>query len=195
MAEDDYDGYIDEGAEYSPKSEFSKPALIYKAFERCIEARAKEMRKGYYNTTVTKDGLPIRSWVEDTRKVYCSAVHALRLSLASELISDKKFKEDDYYFNDIEKKYSYYIYELCNDGNKNKYKRSGKFFMPEVDAVVQVRTILPDGNETLTPRTGHWNKYIDSYWTHMVRECDTLYNDLMRVIHRLNYFKQSIRFG
>ncbi len=195
MAEDDYDGYIDEGAEYSPKSEFSKPALTYRAFEKCIEARAREMKKGYYNTTVTKDGLPIRSWVEDTRKVYCSAVHALRLTLASELLNDEYFNEDNYYFNDIEKNHSYFIYEACRENGKTKYKKTDKYFMPEIDTIVQVRTILPDGNETLVNTPGYWNKYIDSYWTYMVKECDALYNDLMRVVHRLNYFKQSIRFG
>ena len=181
-------------SEYSPKSQFSKPALIYKAFEKCIESRAKEMRKGYYNTTVTKDGLPIRSWVEDTRKVYCSAVHALRLSLAPELKEDNEFNEDDYRFNDITSNHSYHIYEVYSQDNKNKYRKTDKHFMPEVDAIVQVRTILPDGNETLVPTPGYWNKYIDSYWNHTLMECDKLYNDLMEVIHRLGYFKGELRY-
>ena len=196
MAEDDYDGYIDEGAEYSPKSEFSKPALTYKAVEKCIEARAKEMRKGYYNTTITKDGLPIKSWIGDTRRSYCEAVHALRLTLTPELIADEKFDEDQFFFNEIEKSYSYFIYELYidNDG-KRKYKKTDKYFLPEIDSIIDIRTILPDGSEALVPTPGGWNKYIDAYWSHSVRECDALYNELMRVIHRLNYFAGEVRYG
>lgn len=206
MAEDQYDGYIDEGAEYSPKSEFSKPALTYKAFERCIESRAKEMKKGYYNTTVTKDGLPIRSWVEDSRKVYCSAVQALMMTLAPELIGDEFFykdKDEDgkeieknrFDFTNIEKRHRYKIYESYDDDGKTKYKVSDKSYMPEVDAIVDIRNILPDGSERLHPTPGAWNKHVDCYWNEMVGECDKLYRELMRVIHRINYFKQSIRFG
>ena len=59
------DEIISEEAEYSAKSEFSKPKIVFNAMQKCIESRAKEMKPGYENTKLTRDGLPIRTWIED----------------------------------------------------------------------------------------------------------------------------------
>lgn len=210
------DDIIDGFAEYSPKSEFSKPKIVFDSSERCMQLRAKEMKKGYFNTTVSKEGLPIRTWIEDSRKSYCSAVSALGSLLIPEIIEDdgfeeqeKKFKEnpkneEKKYKNPIDKikykieecfrEYAYYILKPETKNGKITYKKSETYFMPEVDALVSIRKIFPDGSEELIDSPGNWNKYIDAYWNEMVILNDKLFEQLIRIIHRLNYFKQQVRY-
>ena len=203
MAEDM--DYQEESAEYSPKSEFSKPAVVMETVQKCIKARAKEMRNGYYNTTVTKEGFPLRVWIEDTRKVYVSSVTALKRLLIPEILNDSNYKEtkkkEDHPIGKINEKmktgkeeYSYYFLEGYTEEGKKKYKKTKKCFMPEIDAVVKIRKIFPDGNEQLLDMPKFWNQYINSYWDLMVELNDDLFEELMRVLHRLNYFKQSVNF-
>ena len=213
--EENYDDDIIDGfAEYSPKSEFSKPKIVFDASERAMVLRAKEMKKGYFNTTVSKEGLPIRHWVEDSRKSYCSAVTALSSLLIPEFLEDDGYKEkakaakeaNEEWTNPIVKikkeiltcfkKYAYYV--LILDKTKKeiiRYVNGDKYFMPEVDAVVSIRKIFPDGSEELKEIPGHWNQYIDAYWNEMVILNDKLFEELIRIIHRLNYFKSKGGFG
>ena len=213
--DEDYEGdIIDGSAEYSPKSEFSKPKIVFDASERCMQLRAKEMKKGYFNITVSKEGLPIRTWIEDSRKSYCSAIAALCSLLIPEILEDDGFKDKEKkakekgkeWKNPIDaikeeikecfKKYSYYVLEGEKDKKDNIiYKKTKTYFMPEVDAVVSIRKIFPDGSEELIESPGYWNKYIDGYWNEMVVLSDKLFEELIRIIHRLNYFKQNIRYG
>lgn len=212
------DDIIDGSAEYSPKSEFSKPKIVFDASERCMQLRAKEMKRGYFNTTVSKEGLPIRTWIEDSRKSFCSAVTALASLLIPEILEDdayekkeKEFKEknkneEEEWINPINrikkeivecfKKYAYYILEpKKTKTGKRIYIKSDKYFMPEVDAVVSLRKIFPDGSEELIDSPSHWNKYVDTYWNELVVINDKLFEELMRIIHRLNYFKSKGGFG
>lgn len=206
---------IDESAEYSPKSEFSKPKLVFEVTQRCMEKRAKEMRKGYYNTTFTKEEMPIKTWVEDSRKVYCASVTALRKLLTPEILEDKiskveeteketedksKDKKDkktiieeiDTKIKELFKRYAYY--DLVKVGDKYK-KSKEKYFMPEPDSSVGIINIMPDKTQVIKEIPCYWNKYIDAYWNEMVELSDELFENLMRVIHRKNYFKAQISFG
>ena len=215
MEDQEYDEQIIDGsAEYSPKSEFSKPKIVFDASERCMQLRAKEMKKGYFNTTVSKEGLPIRVWIEDSRKSYCSAVAALCSLLIPEILEDdafeKKEKEaeekNEEWKNPITeikkaivecfKKYAYYVLEGKKDKDgKLIFKKTDTYFMPEVDALVNIRKIFPDHSEELIESSGYWNKYIDAYWNEMVVLNDKLFEELIRIIHRTNYFKSKGGFG
>lgn len=183
----------DEGAEYSPKSEFSKPRVVEDATRKCFELRAKEMKKGYFNTRFTKEGLPLKVWIEDSRKAYCSAVIGLKHLLTPEILADEKYKHIK--LGKLLFKYSCYMYDKKVIGKKITYVRNGKYYMPDMDEAVYVRTIFPDGNERLNRTEGIWNSKVNAYWDGMVKKCDLIFDELMRVIHRLNYFKQSIRMG
>lgn len=188
--------WMEEGAEYSPKSEFSKPKVTEEAVNRCNTLRAKEMKKGYYNTTISKDGLPLRTWVEDSRKAYCSAVQALKNLLMPEILGDTNFdKGKTKRIGQLYKKYAYHILEPRMIEGNVKYFKTEKFYMPEIDSVVQIRNIYPNGTEKLIPIAGHWNVQVNAYWDHMVKLHDELFAELVSVVHRLNYFKQQIRFG
>ncbi len=202
----------DDGAEYSPKSEFSKPKVVEDATRKCFDLRAREMKKGYFNTRFTKEGLPLKVWIEDSRKAYCSAVIALKHLLTPEILADiQKFKDNERKDKeDKEKlgrgykhiklgslltKYACYTYDRKIVNGKIAYIRTNKYYMPDMDETVYVRKIFPDGNEELSRAQGIWNSKVNAYWDSMVKRCDLLFDELMKVIHRLNYFKQSIRMG
>lgn len=210
---DDYNegnGWQGEGAEYSPKSEFSKARVCEDATRKCIELRAKEMRKGYYNTTFTKEGLPLKTWIEDSRKAYCSSVISLKHLMNPEIMKDipKKrvgqaipekekgkiiFKKID--LQAVYDKYCYKFLESKNVNDKVVYLQTDKSYMPDMDDTVQVKKIFNDGKQTLVSIPGFWNSRVNGYWDEMVRSCDDLFKELMDVLDRLNYFKQQIRYG
>lgn len=215
---DSDNSWMEDGAEYSPKSEFSKPRVIEDGTRKCFELRSKEMRRGYYNTKFTKEGLPLKIWIEDSRKAYCSAVIALKHLLSPEILQDKeKYKTGDKKKDEDEEddkkkvkiktaykhiklghllsKYAYYKLEKQIIDGKNKYIKTNEYYMPDMDEAVFIREIFPDGNEQIKRIEGKWNQSVNAYWDHMVKRCDLLFEQLMQVIHRLNYFKQSIRYG
>ena len=181
---------IDESAEYTPKSEFSKPALLFETAQKCGVLRAKEMKKGYYNTTFNKEGLPIKSWIEDSRKAYCSSVTTLKVFLLPEILEDGKFKSMD---EDFETLFENYAYCKIKKIQGNKYiKDETDFYMPEVDIAVRVIKEYPDGKQFVEEVPGFWNSQINEYWNEMVKLSDILLERLMRVIHRKNYFESRL---
>ncbi len=206
------DGWMDSGSEYSPKSEFSKPRVVEEAVTRCVTLRAKEMKKGYYNTTFSKEGLPLKQWIEDSRKAYCSSVHSLKTLMMPEILieqkdetdkdkgTDKSKKSKTKIFskltkiNELFKQYAYYILEQKIKDEKTIYVKTNKYYMPDVDSIIQVRKIFPNGNEQLIPMNGFWNSQVNAYWDNMVVLNDELFEQLIMVIHRLNYFKSSVNF-
>ncbi len=209
----DDDGWMDAGAEYSPKSEFSKPRVVEECVTRCVTLRAKEMKKGYYNTTFSKEGLPLKQWIEDSRKAYCSAVQALKVLMMPEILIEQKDETGDKKdkdkvtkkkqtrifskvktIKDSFKDYAYYILEQKVIDGKIKYVKTGKYYMPDVDSIVQVRKIFPDGTEQLMHMNGFWNNQVNAYWDNMVILNDELFEQLIMVVHRLNYFKSSVNF-
>lgn len=213
MAEEYNAEGFDDSAEYSPKSEFSKPRVVMETVEKCINARGKEMRRGYFNSQLNKDGLAIRTWMEDTRKVYISCVTALRQLLVPEILDDENYKAltgDDGKLIDEKKEhplkiidkdvkqaevdYSYFVYIKKESGNLIKFEKTGESYMPDIDSTVSIKKIFPDGNECLIDIFGAWNHKINLYWDKIVKLNDDLFEELMRVIHRKNYFKQSINY-
>lgn len=196
----DNSGWVDEGAEYSPKSEFSKPKVIEEATSKCFQLRSKEMRAGYFNTKITKEGLPIKMWVEDSRKSYCSAVIALKNLMNPEIMYDQSQEGQTLKYKDVNlkepfEKYAYAPFKKKIVDGKVKYYTGDEKFMPEVDATVQMLQIYPDGQEKLIDSPAKWNNNVQRYWDEMVELCDEMFKELMNVIHRLNYFKQQIRYG
>ena len=184
----DNSGWVDDGAEYSPKSEFSKPEVVQEAVKRCITLRAKEMKKGYFNTLFSKEGLPLRTWIEDSRKAYCSSVQALRSLIIPEILEDK----DNYEVVKMEESYDKFSYspiEVKKVNGENVYKNSETTWIPEIDEKVSVRKIFPDGSMELVQIIGYWNSKVNAYWDAMVLQHDLLFEELIKVIHRLDYYK------
>ena len=186
---------ISEGAEYSPKSEFSKARVVEKVILLCIEARGREMRPGYYNTKLTKDGQPIRIWIEDARKVFVGRVDALLGVLDPEIIKSSTRKEEIKKLLDKRKiafnKYSYQE-QVLKKGETNRllWVSSDSTIIPEIDDVVII--INPRRTDTATEIKGGWNLKVNAYWNDLVKIYDGIFATLNSLIDDLNYFKQGI---
>lgn len=186
---------ISEGAEYSTKSEFSKARVVEKVILLCIEARGREMRPGYYNTKLTKDGQPIRIWIEDARKVFVGRVDALLGVLNPEIIKSSDRKKEIKELLDKKKiafsKYSYQE-QVLKKGETNRmlWVSSDSTIIPEIDDVVII--VNPRRTDTATEIKGGWNLKVNSYWNELVKIYDGIFATLNILIDDLNYFKQGI---
>jgi hypothetical protein len=172
-----------------------------------MNLRGKEMKSGYFNTTFSKEGLPLRHWVEDSRKAFCSSVQALKTLMMPEILIEqndvdkkKPKKKITKIFSKVKRmkelliQYSYYTLDGKMVDGELTFVKTGDHYMPDIDAIVNVRKIFPGGSENLVPIKGYWNNKIDTYWDNMVILNDELFEQLIMVVHRLNYFKSKINF-
>ncbi len=192
----DYDDIDSEEAEYSSKSDFSKAKIVYEAMQKCIDARGKEMKAGYYNNKITKDGSVLKIWVEDSRQVFIGTVEALRGLLSPEIKNEKTYKDviKKYYERKktIKGKYIYKEKLASNVDGRIMLKESGRTFIPEIDSIV----IMPHlKNPQLAEQiTGGWNNYINAYWDELVVLHEYIFAVLNDLINHLNYFKQAVSY-
>lgn len=191
------DEYESDIAEYSLKSDFSKAKVVEEATKKCIDARGKEMKAGYYNTKLTKDGQPIRTWVEDSRQIYIGTVIALRNLLSPEIKNNENCKTSLKKLDEDKKKiFDNYCYtEKIQEKNKKGrmiWKDNSRKMIPEIDDVVVVKN---PGNPSMGLRgKGHWNLYVNAYWNDLVDVYDKIFATLNNLIDSLNYFKHKTSF-
>lgn len=201
--EEEYDDdIISEMPEYSPKSDFSKAEMVKIAVQKCIELRAQEMKAGFWNTKLTKEGTPIREWKPDTRKQFISAINALRGLMSPEIKRDEHFlKFEKRIKEESQKLWNDYCYEelvMHTVENKNvyggtmMYKKSGKKFMPEIGSTVPVQE--PHNPSQVSMIQGGWDNQINAYWDALLNLYDLMFGQLNELIDRNNYFKQVISF-
>ncbi len=191
---------ISEGAEYSPKSEFSKARTVYDSVAKCVDVRGKEMIAGFWNVKVTKQGTPIRTWEADSRKLFIGSVEALRGLLYPERRRSKNMKEFEAKFKEAKKKlwdkYSYAekLRERVNHGIV--WKPTGKTIMPSIGAVV----VIPNqdrenvGRKIAEEVVGGWDIYVDAYYDELLIMYDKLFERINSLIDSLNYFKPEVSF-
>lgn len=201
--EDDEDNIIEESPEYSPKSDFNKAKLADDAVRKCIEVRGQEMKAGFWNTKLTREGQPIREWKEDSRKAFISTVKALRALLNPETRRDKIFPVFE---KDIEAKlkalWDLYAYEewattLKEDsrvyGGIPIFKKSGRKYMPEINSEVNIQT-NPFAKH-MSPIRGGWDLQVNAYWDQVLDVYDKIFAALIDLSDRCNYFKQQLVYG
>lgn len=194
--QEDYEDYDGEAAEYSPKSEFSKPKIVYEAFQKCINARGDEMRAGYYNVKVTAEGIPTKTWVKDSRQIFIGTVIALRGLLSPELglNSDYGKKVTDAE-SELKKIFDKYVYEEKSqvvENNRLVWKSTGRRYIPEIDETVVVQNVNQPGRAV--ELRGKWNSFSNAYWGESVKIYDKIFCYLNDLINDLNYFKQQISY-
>lgn len=196
----DDDDIVSEVAEYSPKSEFSKPKLAYEASSKCIESRGKEMISGFWNMKSSKDGTPYKTWIEDSRKVYIGCVEALNNIMFPERQRNSLMKEFEEYFVEekkkLFKKYCYTEKKRQIENGRIIWKETGKKMLPPIGAVVVMRNM---DNEYLKKNVaeevkGGWDNYINAYHDELLLLYDEMFAHLNNLIDSLNYFKQEISF-
>lgn len=192
----DYDDIDSEEAEYSSKSDFSKAKIVYEAMSKCIEARGKEMKCGYYNNKISNDGSIIKMWVEDSRQIFIGTVEVLRGLLSPEIKNEENYKEviKKYYERKKKIKESFiYIEKLPKHENgRIVLKETSRKFIPEIGSTVVLPNIRnPQAAEQII---GGWDNYINAYWDELVILYDYIFAILNDLINHLNYFKQQIAY-
>lgn len=192
-------GWISSGADYSPKAEFKTPILAMELVKKCNEARATEMKQGFWNEKSDKHGNAIRTWIEDQRKVYINSVIALHNFLAAECERDQTFKT---FFSDknegiqkeldsVEEIYSYNIFEY--DNQTGMWKKSDRKIIPQIDEELLVPS--PNDQRTLTNVKGAWNFKVNAYYDDLVLIYDEIFKELKKVIYRIKDFKKKSVMG
>ncbi len=189
---------VSELGEYSPKSDFSKAKLVYDAIQKCIEARGKEMKAGYENTKLTKDGLPITTWIPDARQIYVGCVVALQCILSSEIISNKNYNEKikgcDGKIKENEATHSYEELEkeLEEGTGRVKWVKTGQKFIPEIGSVVVMPSVRVPGLGNSIK--GGWDSKTNLYWSAVIKEYDKMFSYLNQLVNKLNFFKTKPGF-
>ena len=201
VVEDEDDEIISESSEYSPKSEFSKALHVSEAVKLARENRAKEMKPGYMNSSLDKDGNEVKTWVADTRKIYIASIDALRSLMTPERLRDGRMKWVDKQFEEEKEKiWNKYAFEDFDVKKKQKdldtntkylIKKNGKKHMPEIDDEVKIPMMR---GSVITYKKGAWNNEVNCYWIEILKLYDNYFDELNVLIDSLNYFKSTINF-
>tara|TARA_R100001530_G_scaffold112862_2_gene79842 strand:- start:3026 stop:3628 length:603 start_codon:yes stop_codon:yes gene_type:complete len=200
MSEDQYDdSIISEGAEYSAKSEFSKPKLVEEAVRKCVEARSKEMINGYYNYKFDKEGIPLKIWIPDQREVFISSIEALRNLLSPEIKQNGKFQEVEKKIRSKKKEmFDKYCYTETvpefNGEDRLVYKKTDLKYIPNKGEKVCLMKISPGSRKIINETVGGWDRKVDFYLDEMVKLNDELFSALNELVDSLNYFKTKSSF-
>jgi hypothetical protein len=200
MEFNDNDDVIQEMPEYSPKSEFSKAEVVEQAIIKCADSRAQEMKAGYFNTIIDKNGLINKQWIPDSRDKFISSVKALMSLLHPEIIRDKEYQnksdEIETEENMLRDTYSYEERKIeTDDKGRAIYKKTGKKYIPIIDEVVVIEKVdQRTGKVVGEPMRGGWNEVINQYKDELVLIYDKYFAELNQLIDRLNYFKVQAGF-
>lgn len=185
---------------YDPKSEFKRPVLASEAVRACRESRAREMKKGFWNTKLDKEGNAIRTWQEDQRRVFINSVIALENLLAAEADKDdiyKKFRFGEDGKTGIEEKikkafekfaYSVFVYDSKTGG----WKKTGDKFIPQIEEELLIPS--PNDPKVLVNVKGGWDFKINAYYDELVSIYDEIFRELNKVIFRANDFGQKFSY-
>jgi len=179
----------DNEATYNLKSPFLKGEVVKDHVNRCLIARSKEMRKGYFNFSVSNSGDELREYIQDTRKSFISCVAGLKSLLYPEILSKdyKNIKEEIISLEKEERKlfdkYCYHEKILIN----NELKITGDKYIPEEDEEIFVK-IKSNTSSKYDKRKGVWNYKVNLYWNNMVEIYDKAFAILNKLIDELDYF-------
>lgn len=189
----------EEIAEYSSKSDFSKAKQVYDAIQKCIEARAKEMKKGYYNVKRNIDGSEIRTWIPDSRQVYVGCVTALRIILSSEIKQHESYKKViDGIIESIDSSFKEFAYEekvWQTTTGVSGWHPTGRKFIPELESfviIIQNTDYRGPGTDLGTAKRtpGGWDQQTNLYWDDVLYNYDLMFEQLNQLVNKINYFKQ-----
>jgi hypothetical protein len=190
---------INEGAEYSPKSDFSKAKIAYCQMERCCIIRSEEMRSGY-NTHVTDNmGNMKLITLPDTRKKFIGSVIALKNLMMPEILRDARMKEVNKQYEshceNLKKKYAYIEKEFIIVNGEYKSKLTGREYVPEIGEIL-VAGLKPTGKGIMGEDRieGFWDSKVNAYYNELLDLHDDLFAELNILVYKLNYFKQGVSF-
>jgi len=194
--DDSYDENLDDPAEYSPKSDFSKAEVVKTQVLRCNDLRSKEMKEGYFN----HDKIGNKVYVADSRKEWVSSVRALRLLLVPEIIRNdainkqvqKLMKEEEGFANT----FGVHPHKVEN-GNVIVLEDQPKY-IPSLDEPFPIKvvpaSVIDSKGDNIQNMEGIHNYKFHGYWDALVDLYDQIFGQLNYLIDQCNYFKQGISF-
>lgn len=184
-------------AEYSLKSEYSKPSVIQTQVMRCNELRSKEMVEGHTIRTFDKVGNYKVIDIPDTRQPFIGAVIALRTNLTPEILREEKeedckinIKAIDEKIKTAFEKYKYKELVLTLQDKKPVLVFSGNEYIPKKGALLTIG--INKGSEKPSSEDkveGLWDNKINAYWDEMVLLYDEMFAQLNILIDLNDYFK------
>lgn len=192
------DDWISSGADYSPKAEYKQAINAMEAMKSCREFRATEMKQGFWNTKLDKQGNAIRIWQPDQRKMFINSVIAFENLLSAECQADSIYNEFRYGEKSIQKKidelfnkYAYTIFEY--DSKTTGWKKTDTKFIPQIDEELMMPSL--QNSNVLSNVRGGWNYKINMYYEELVLLYDKILKELRNVIFRIKDFKKKQVFG
>lgn len=119
---------------YGGKDEqFSHKQLVMTALKKTIDAGGREMRSGWFNEKMDKNGNIIRTYVDDTRKQFIESIETLKNHMACDMdetaLSEikeikKKLSKDYLKFCAMEK----VDWDTCNVQIRKERYRNGNYY-------------------------------------------------------------------
>jgi hypothetical protein len=179
---------LDSEVNYSLKSPFLKGEVAKDHVNRCLIAMSKEMKKGYFNSSISNSGEEIKEYIQDTRKAFISSVKGLKALLYPEILEDLDIKKS---LVDLEKDEEKVFNKYCYNERQlkdNKLIKTGINYIPEEDAPLWVRVTNKDGSKGYDKRKGVWNDYVGLYWENLVNLYEEVFAILNLLMHNLDYF-------
>ena len=167
----------DEGEElgYNSKSEFSKAAVALRAFEAVREARAEEMIRGGTNSVFDKNGNVVQVHFRDTRAKFIASMIALDATLEPD--ADKKYLDAREKF-EAEREQAFDIFAI---------QQSKVVYNP--DGITTKKVFI--GPKMIIHNSEEYHHYIDFE----VEIYTKLFREASKLIHRKEYFKQTLGYG
>ena len=195
------DDWISSGADYSPKAEYKQALNAMEAMKACREARATEMKQGFWNTKLDKQGNAINIWQPDQRKMFINSVIAFENLLSAECGADSMYKEFregkeknkgmNEMIDELFDKYAYNIFEY--DLKTTGWKKTDNKIMPQIDEELLMPSL--QSPSVLVNIKGGWNYKVNAYYDELVLLYDEIIKELRNVIFRLKDFKKKQVFG
>ena len=181
-------------AEYSKKSEYSKPAVIQTQVMKCNDLRSKEMVEGHTIRTFDKSGNYKVIDIPDTRQPFIGGVIALRTNLTPEILREDNIKKSigkiDEDAKNLFEKYKYKELILVFRERTPKLVYSGNEYIPKKGAILVNNINRSSGKPPSENKVeGFWDNKISAYWDEMVLLYDKFFAELNILIDINEYFK------
>lgn len=186
------------GVGFTSKEGLSKEDLVMEAWRDVRNKRAQEMKRGYFNIKLDRQGNAQRIWIPDAREQYTNSVIAFDLLLTADHDTDYKTKRKTILAKTETafKKWGWKLFTIRKIKREGGYqtfrhlkKYTGVIVMPEQDS--KVYDVNQKGNRIPID----WNPNLHNYSQELVLIYDELFAEITKLLLRLKYFKKAVRFG
>ena len=156
--------------------EFSHSSLVMSSMRKCSEAGSKEMREGWFNERIDRQGNQIKTYIEDTRKAFIESVRSLKMIMAGDIDKTARDRLKKYLLNIRTKEK-----ELINYDNEIWKKLSANEKMIHLNS----------GNVHLSKMLSH-PKLKKHFIEYELIQWRNIFAELSRLTKRLDYYKAEV---